>query len=184
MKRLLCCLSLLAVTLTAAAQAPAPRKAPASPPAMAVGTIGGRSLWIAYSSPAVKGRAGKIFSKDGLISKDPHYPVWRAGANSATTMVLSGKIKIGTVEVPPGAYTLFVNVADPDKWTLIISKKTGEWGLSYDDTADLGQTPLTMSVPLSAIESLKWEITDKGDGTGMITLGWENHVASVVVDAK
>ena len=185
MKRLLCCLTLLAISFATSArmQAQAP-KSPASPPAAAVGTIGSKSIWIAYSSPGVKGREGKIFTKDGLISKNPHYPVWRVGANSATTLILSGKVKIGTLEVPPGAYTLFADISDPGNWTLIVSKATGEWGLSYDATKDLGKTPMTMSAPPSAIENLKWELADNGDGTGKITLSWEDHVASVAVDAK
>src|ERR1039458_9877310 len=48
------------------------------------GTIGAKAITITYSSPRVNGRAGKIFTKDGLISHDAHYPVWRAGANAAT----------------------------------------------------------------------------------------------------
>lgn len=186
MKRLLCCLGLLAFTVSVSAQMPMhkTRPQPLSPPAMAVGTIGGKSIWIAYSSPRVKGRTGHIFTRDGLISKNPHYPVWRAGANSATTLILSGKMKIGDVEVPAGAYTLFVDISDPGHWTLIVSKETGEWGLSYDASKDLGKTPMTMSAPPSTIEDLKWKIVDKGDGMGEISLGWEHHVASVPVDAR
>jgi len=166
-------------------QAQAP-KGPASPPAAAVGTIGSKSVWIAYSSPGVKGREGKIFTKDGLIktSRGSQYPIWRVGANSATTLILSGKVKIGTLEVPPGAYTLFADISDPSNWTLIVNKATGEWGLGYDSTKDLGKTPMTMSAPSSTIENLKWEIADKGDGTGTITLSWENHTASVAVDTN
>ena len=55
---------------------------PKSPPATESATIGGKTITITYSSPSVNGREGKIFTKDGLISKDPHYPVWRAGANA------------------------------------------------------------------------------------------------------
>ena len=184
MKRLLCCLSLFAVALTASAQAPKPKAPPLSPAAKTEGIIGGKSISIAYSSPQVRGRAGKIFTKDGLISKDPHYPVWRAGANAATTLVLGGDMKIGSVSVPKGTYTLFVDISDPDHWTLIISKATGEWGLSYDSSKDLGRTPMEMSVPPSTMEGLTWGIMDHGNGAGMITLGWENHSATVMVDAK
>jgi len=32
--------------------------------------------------------------------------------------------------VPAGKYTIFAIPAE-DKWTLVISKKTGEWGTAY-----------------------------------------------------
>jgi hypothetical protein len=194
MKRLLCCLvcccGLFAATVTASAQmssTPAKlRPAPASPPALAVGTIDGRSVWIAYSSPGVKGREGKIFGPDGLVKTagGSQYPIWRTGANSATTLIVSGKVKIGDLVVPPGAYTLFADITDQNNWTLIVNKKTGEWGLAYDPASDLGKTKFTMSAPPSMVENLKWEIADKGDGTGTLTLTWENHSASVTVDAR
>ena len=183
MKRLLCCLSLLAVTFSAAAQAP--KAPPASPPATALGSIGGKPISIAYSSPGVKGREGKVFTADGLIktARGSQYPIWRAGANAATTIVLGGDVKIGSLPVPAGTYTLFVNISDPDNWTLIVNKATGEWGLAYDPSKDLGKTPMTMSTPSSMVENLKWEITDKGNGTGTISLSWENHTATVSVHA-
>jgi hypothetical protein len=177
MNRLLVCTGILAIAATAFAQ----QKPPASPPAKVGGTIGGKSITITYSSPAVKGREGKIFSKDGLISKDPHYPVWRAGANAATTLETDGDLQIGNLTVPKGKYTLFVDITDPDNWVLLVNKKTGEWGLAYDSTQDLGKVPMKMSTPPAMVENLKWTIMDHGDGKGMITLAWENHSAVVPV---
>jgi hypothetical protein len=162
----------------------APRRAPASPPATASATIGGKSISITYSSPGVKGREGKIFSKDGLISHDPHYPVWRAGANAATTLKTDGNLMIGDVKVPAGTYTLFVDISNPDQWTLIVNKQTGEWGLAYDASHDLGKTKMTMSKPASMVENLVYTITDDGGGKGTLTLAWENHSASVPVTVQ
>jgi len=161
----------------------APRK-PASPPANATATIGGKTISIAYSSPGVKGREGKLFTKDGQIGKDPHYPVWRAGANSATTLKTDGDITIGDLKVPAGTYTLFADISDPDNWTLIVSKDTGEWGLSYDSTKDLGKTKMTMSKPPAMVENLVYTLTDNGGGKGTMTLEWENHSASVQIKAN
>lgn len=171
--------ALLAVTPLIAQTAP--KKPPASPPETASATIGGKSITISYSSPGVKGREGQLFGKDGRISHDPHYPVWRAGANSATTLKTDGDIMIGDVNVPAGVHTLFVDISDPDNWTLIVSKDTGEWGLSYDSTKDLGKTQMTMSKPPAMVENLVYTLTDKGDGKGTLTLAWENHSASVPI---
>ena len=60
------------------------QKKPASPPEATSVTINGKAISIKYSAPSVRGR--KIFGEGGQISKDPHYPVWRAGANAATAL--------------------------------------------------------------------------------------------------
>ena len=89
---------------------------PKSPPAKATATIGGHEITITYSSPGVKGREGKIFTADGLIktSRGSQYPIWRAGANSATTLHTDADLMIGDLSVPKGDYTLFVDISDPD----------------------------------------------------------------------
>ena len=136
MKHLLVCAGRVLASTTLLAQqsapvspsnnAPAVKKAPASPPQNATGMIGGHEITISYSSPGVKGREGKIFTKDGLISHNPHYPVWRAGANAATTLETAGDLMVGDLHVPAGKYTLFVDISDPDQWTLIVNKKNDE----------------------------------------------------------
>ena len=151
--------------------------AQASPPATATGTIGGKSISIKYSAPSVKGR--KIFGEGGRVMQDPIAPIWRAGANSATALHLDGDMLIGSITVPAGDYTLFINVKDADNWVLIVNKQTGQWGLSYDESKDLGRTKMTMSKPPALVETLKYTITDAGGGKGNLTIEWENHVASV-----
>ncbi|MEI9976579.1 MAG: DUF2911 domain-containing protein [Ignavibacteriota bacterium] len=89
-------------------------------------TVGGKTIKIAYSSPAVNGRSGKLFGKDGRISQDPNYPVWRAGANNATTFHTDADLDLGGLTVPKGDYTLFVNIGNPAAWELIVSKQTGQ----------------------------------------------------------
>jgi hypothetical protein len=179
MKRLLVCTGLLfAATTLLAQQAPA-KKAPASPPATATATIGSANVTITYSSPRVRGREGKIFTNDGLISHDPHYPVWRAGANSATTLETSGDLTIGDLSVPAGKYTLFVDISNPSAWVLIVSKATGEWGLAYDPSKDLGRTTMTMAPPSSMVEDLTYTI-----GDGKLSLAWEDMGATVPIAAK
>src|SRR5258705_5227383 len=94
-----------------------------SPPAKAECKIDSKTVTVDYSSPRAKGR--KIFG-----SLVPYGQVWRAGANEATTLVTSGDINIGGKTVPAGKYTIFAIPAE-DKWTLIISKKSGEWGTAH-----------------------------------------------------
>jgi Protein of unknown function (DUF2911) len=178
MKQVLICTGLLFAATTLFAQQAAPKKPPASPPATASASVNGKSITITYSSPGVKGREGKIYTSDGLISHDPHYPVWRAGANAATTLKTDADLMIGDLMVPAGTYTLFVDISDPAHWVLIVSKATGEWGLAYDPTKDLGKTPMMTSKPAAMVENLTYTLAlDNGNGT--LTLAWEDVSASV-----
>jgi hypothetical protein len=182
MNRLLICTGVLfAATATLSAQ----QAPPLSPPESATADIASQKVTIKYSSPRVKGREGHIFIKDGLISHNPHYPVWRAGANSATTLETDADLMIGDLAVPKGTYTLFVDISDPDNWVLIVNKKTGEWGLAYDGTQDLGRVKMQMSKPPAMVEELKYTIQTRGGGSGgTITLACENHVASVPITVR
>jgi len=178
MKNLLVCAGLLIAATAAFAQQQGP---PKSPPATESATIGGKAIAITYSSPGVKGREGHIFTKDGLISHDPTYPVWRAGANSATKLHTDADLAIGGLAVPKGDYTLFVDISDPDNWVLVVNKQTGQWGTKYDKAQDLGRVPMKMSKPLALVENLKYTLASLGGTTGKLTLEWENHSASVLI---
>jgi hypothetical protein len=178
MKSLLACTGLL-IAATALFAQPAPQAPLKSPAATESATIAGKVITITYNSPGVKGRAGHIFTKDGLISHDPHYPVWRAGANAATALHTDADLDLGGLAVPRGDYTLFVDISDPDNWVLIVNKQTGQWGLAYDGSYDLGKVKLTMTKPAAPIENLKYSVNGTGGSAGILTLGWENYIASV-----
>jgi hypothetical protein len=180
MKRTLICTCLLLTATALLAQQKAP---PLSPPATASGTIGGKNITVTYSSPRVRGRAGQIYTKDGLIatSGGSQYPIWRGGANAATTLKSDADLTIGDLSVPAGTYTLFIDISDPANWALIVNKKTGEWGLAHDASQDLGKTAMTMAAPPSQVEDLVYTITDNGGGKGTLTLAWENVSASVPI---
>jgi Protein of unknown function (DUF2911) len=155
---------------------------PQSPPAQATVSIGGKTLAIKYSAPFVRGR--KIFVPGGLISHDPTYPVWRAGANEATAFHTDADLDVAGLRVPKGNYTLWVSIKDPEAWELIINKQTGQWGLSYTAAQDLGRVKMTMSKPPGSIERMKYTLSDLGGNKGKLQLEWENHIASVPITVK
>lgn len=177
MKPILAGLSVLAFAITATAQQ---KKPPASPPETASVTISGKTISINYNSPRVKGREGQIFNKGGLIEKThKEYPIWRAGANAATTLHTDADLTLGGLNVPAGTYTLFVDIANPDQWTLVVSKDTGEWGLAYKPNMDLGRVKMHMRKPPAMVEDLTYTLKDDGGNKGTLTLAWENKEASV-----
>ncbi len=154
---------------------------PQSPAAQTSVTIGGKSITIKYSAPSLRGR--KMLGPDGRVSKDPTWPVWRTGADEATALHTDADLSINGLSVPKGDYTVFtlVNVLP---WQLIISKQTGQWGLSYDPKMDLGRVPMTMTKPSAPIETLKIVLSSAGGNKGKLQIEWENVIASVPFTVK
>lgn len=145
-----------------------------SPPAKATCDLGaGKSITVDYSSPRAKGR--KIFG--ALV---PFGEVWRAGANEATTFVTTSDLMVGGTHVPAGSYTIFT-VPNKDKWTLIINKKTGEWGIPYKYESDeLARVDMKVSSTPSAVEDFTISF-DKAAGGCSLRMEWENTKASVEI---
>ncbi len=169
--------ALIALTISAP-----PVFAQSSPDAKESLTVNGKTITIKYAAPSV--RARKIFGDGGLISHDPNYPVWRAGANSATAFHTDANLNIAGLNVPKGDYTLYALVQNPDAWELIVNKQTGQWGLEYNAPQDLGRVKMTMSKPATPVETLKYTLTDEGGGKAKLQLAWADHIASVPVVIK
>src|SRR5277367_61699 len=163
-------LTSLLLTLTALVSAQDKGKRP-SPPAQAQCKFSdGKTITVNYSSPRAKGR--KIFGD--LV---PYGEVWRTGANEATTFVTDANLNVGGKDVPAGNYTIFT-VPNADKWTLIINKKTGEWGIPYKYEADeLARADMKVSQTASAVENF----TIAFDQACSLTISWENTQASVKI---
>ena len=141
-----------------------------SPASTASVTVNGKTISIGYSAPSVRGRV--IFGPGNLVSKDPTYPVWRAGANAATLLQTDADLMIGNLAVPKGTYSLYVNLKNMEAWELIVNKQTGQWGLTYDQSQDLGRVPMTMNKPPALVETLKYALTDQGGGKVEMLLTW------------
>src|ERR1700722_12861924 len=137
---------------------------------------GGKSVNTDYSSPRMKGR--KIFGE--LV---PFGQVWRTGANEATTFVTGSDIVVGGKTVPAGSYTIFT-VPNADKWTLIINKKTGEWGIPYKYESDeLARVDMKVSKLPSPVENFTISYVKSGSGC-TLQVDWESTRASVGISAE
>jgi hypothetical protein len=162
--------------MAAALSTAAPLMAQQSPPAETSVTIAGKAIRINYSAPSMRGR--KIFG--GL---EPYGRVWRAGANDATALHTDANLDIGGLSVPKGDYTLFVYL-DATQWQLVVSKQTGEWGLDYNQSRDLGRVKMDMSKPPKPIETYKMTLSSLGANKGKLQLAWENTIADVTITVK
>lgn len=148
-----------------------------SPPASADCTLAaGKTIHIDYSSPRMRGR--KIYG--GLVPWDK---VWRAGANEATTFVTTADVTVGGKDVPAGPYTLFT-IPNENKWTLIISKKTGEWGIPYPgEQFELTRADMQVSKLDSPLENFTISFDNSG-GACTLRMDWETTRASIAISAK
>jgi len=139
---------------------------------------GGKTIKTDYSSPRMKGR--KIYG--GLV---PFGEVWRTGANAATTFVNSSDVVVGGKTVPAGSYTIFT-IPNADKWTLIINKKTAEWGIPYkyesDELARVDMKVAKFDTP-SPVENFTISYDKTGNGC-TLRMDWETTRASVDITAK
>jgi hypothetical protein len=147
-----------------------------SPPEKATCDLGGGSITTDYSSPRMKGR--KIFGD--LV---PYGEVWRTGANEATTFVTTGEVEVGGKTVPAGSYTIFT-VPEANKWTLIVNKKTGEWGIPYKYQSDeLERVDMKVSKVSSPVEDFTISYHQSSNGCVM-NVEWDTTRASVDITPK
>ena len=149
----------------------APQKSNAplpSPRKQAEATVNGNTVKVDYGAPSMRGR--KVMGE--LV---PYTEWWRTGANEATAFETSTDLKVGTLTVPAGKYTL-VTLPSADQWQLVFCKHLGQWGTERFAADDLGKVPMmkkTLSAPqeqmsitfenqkANSVElHVKWETTD------------------------
>jgi len=134
-------------------------------------TIDGANLSIEYGRPSLKGRVpGK--DVDPFDGRE-----WRTGADEATTLKTDKAIKFGTLTVPAGTYTLYT-IPTGGTWHLIVSKKTGQWGIPYPKGEDLGRVPMTAGAAPKPAEQLTITVQDTPAG-GTLHIDWGTTRASI-----
>jgi hypothetical protein len=151
-------------------------KALASPAATANVTLNGKAVTIKYNSPRLKGRT---------IGSDivPYGQVWRTGANPATTLITATNLKIGTLDVPAGTYTIFT-LPSASQWLLIINKQTGQWGTEYNEAQDLGRTPMTSKTLPASQENMSISFENTKGGSTELHVKWGTTDQYVTVKAQ
>ncbi len=138
--------------------------------------VGGATLSVKYSRPAVRGRV--IFG--GVVPWDQ---VWRTGANAATIFSTSADLVISGTTIPAGSYSLWT-IPSSAGWKLIINKNTGQWGTNYDAQHDLAKFDMQTAPLDTLVERLTIDIAPSGPSAGSIALAWEKTRAWVAFAKK
>lgn len=176
MKRSVCTLAALALAAQFGATVLAqkttqvhPGKA-GSPHVKSEFVVDGANISITYGRPSLKGRTvGKEVA--------PFGKEWRTGADEATTLTTDKALMFGSLHVNPGTYTIYT-VPNEKEWTLVVSKKTGQWGIPYPAGEDLGRAPMTVSKAPKPAEQLTISIEDAAKG-GTLHVDWGTTRASI-----
>ena len=177
MKRTVLAVAMAATALTFGAVVQAQKTTPVhdgkagSPHVRTESTVDGANVSIEYGRPSLKGR---VPGKD----IDPYEGrEWRTGADEATTLKTDKALKFGNLALPAGTYTLYT-IPTAGTWHLVISKKTGQWGVPYHKGEDLGRVPMTLGKAPAAAEMLTITVQDTQAG-GAIHVDWGTTRASI-----
>ena len=139
-------------------------------------TVGPATLSVDYGRPSKRGR--QIWG--GVVPWDR---VWRTGANEATHFTTSRDLVIGGTTIPAGTYTLWT-IPARDGATLIVNRRTGEWGTNYDQASDLARIPVSMETLASPVEQFTIAIEPRGSGGGVMRLMWDERAIRVPLEVR
>ena len=174
------CALLLTLVLVAQSSAQQDKSKRPSPPGTATFKFDdGKTITINYSRPKINdpksGQPRKIYG--GLV---PYGEPWRTGANEATSFVTQANLTIGGTAVPAGSYTLYILPAESGPWKLIISKKTGQWGIPYPgEGSDLARINMQTTKTPSTVQEFTISFDKRDPSAGVMKFDWENTSASV-----
>jgi DUF2911 family protein len=151
---------------------------------------GGKWIDVTYGRPIRRGRDLWGSGADYGKTLNGGAPVWRAGANQTTRLKTELPLVIGGKTVPPGDYSLFIDLK-PANWTLIVSSWPAQtaydprntaalWGsFGYTTAKDVTRAPMTLGTLPVAVDQLTWNFTDMSDAGGKLTIMWDKVIASV-----
>ncbi len=132
---------------------------------------------VTYSRPHLRGR--EAFKKDSELA--PVGEVWRTGANEATEITTTKKLKMAGKEIPAGTYTIFT-IPNEKNWTVIINKDLGQWGAyKYDEEFDL----IRFEVPAMDADENYEPFTirfDQAGGEISLQMLWAETLVSIPIE--
>lgn len=137
--------------------------------------INGNRVTITYGRPYTKdphtGEPRQIWGD--LV---PWNKVWRLGADEATTLITQKPIKLGNLDVPAGAYTLFFIGAPDGSAKLLVNKEIGQWGIDpYHPQNELGRVDLQKQPLSPAVHEFTIVLDSGSNGSGVLKLQWEDR---------
>src|ERR1043165_2984009 len=154
--------------------------------------IGVTDVTITYSRPGVKGRqiwgdplpgqAGKVKGEATLDDQNarpkgapivPYGHVWRAGANEATTFVVTDDVLINGQKLPAGSYSIHA-IPNKDEWTIIFNNTADQWGsFDYDPAKDTLRVRTKPQWLDQSQEWLEYSFDPVTENSAQVNIRWE-----------
>lgn len=130
---------------------------------------GGAGL-LCYGAPSANDR--EIMG--GLV---PYGELWRAGANEATQVHLTGPASIGGVSLDPGSYSLYA-LPGAESWEVFLNPSYERWGIPITEevrATEVGSFTVTPEPTNGMVETLTYTFEPNADNTGgNLVMEWEN----------
>ena len=138
-----------------------------SPHETTMATVDGSAMFIEYGRPSMRGRT--IFGS--LVRWDE---IWCPGADEATMLSTSRPLKMGSLAVPAGEYSLWM-IPTEGTWTLILNKDAHTFHTNHRASRDLGRVELKKQALSSPVEQLTFAIEPNAPRPGgRIVMTWAN----------
>jgi Protein of unknown function (DUF2911) len=150
-------------------------------------TVDGNELKLVYGRPYSKKPGTTEVRKiwGGLV---PYGAVWRTGADEATLLTTKEPIEIGGYSLAAGTYSLFTVPNEDGTAKLVINKKTGQWGVPYNEAAEkaneLARVDLKKSDLDKDVSQFTMAIKPESGGGAVLTMMWEKTEYSVKITVK
>lgn len=199
LKRFYISLFVTALFAASAAAQSAPVRLPRpSQKASVMQTIGVTDLTITYSRPGVKGRRiwGEPWGENakGEATLDdqnlrpktapivPWGHVWRAGANEATTFVVTDDVLINGQKLPAGSYSLHA-IPTKAEWTIVFNGTANQWGsFNYDPKKDTLRVKVKPQWVKENQEWLQYSIPTVTPNSATVLIRWEKVAVPFTVE--
>ncbi len=165
-------------------------------------TIGVTDITITYSRPGVKGRTiwGDALPEQANVKGEatldnqntrpkgapivPWGHVWRAGANEATTFVVTDDVLINGQKLPAGSYSLHT-IPTKDEWTIVFNGTANQWGsFNYDQAKDTLRVKAKPQIVADNQEWLIYTIDPVTDNSAQVNIRWEKVRVPFTVEVK
>jgi hypothetical protein len=150
-------------------------------------TIDGNEMKLVYGRPYTTKPGTTEVRKiwGGLV---PYGKVWRTGADEATLLTTKQPIEIGGYSLPAGTYSLFTVPEEDGTAKLVINKKTGQWGVPYNEASEkaneLARVDLRKSDLDKPVDQFTMAIEPVAGAGGLLKMMWEKTQYSVPFTVK
>jgi len=170
MKKLLCLIALIAISLNVNAQIETPAPSPFSKIEQKVGLT---DVTLEYSRPSMKGRT--VFGN--LV---PYDKLWRLGANMNTKITFSDDVTVGSSTLKAGSYAVYA-IPGQSNWDVIFYTDSNNGGLpqNWDDAKVAAKVTIPASILPFEIETFTMSFDNLTSGSAVLGMFWSNVYVGV-----